>query len=85
VLADGHLPRHVAAGLAKEPDGRAVDGLAETGADEAGGAVGAHDIEASRDAGGTQEEFVVEKGLAFVARRAVSGSVDFAPMALRSG
>jgi len=85
VLADGHVLGHVAAGLAEEPDGCAVDGLAEAGADEAGGGDGAHDIEASRDAGGTQEEFVVEKGLAFVARRAVSGSFDFAPMALRSG
>ena len=37
VLADGHVLRHVAAGLAEEPDGRAVDGLAEAGADEAAG------------------------------------------------
>ena len=42
VLADGHVLGHVAAGLAEEPDGRAVDGLAEAGSDEAGGAVGAH-------------------------------------------
>ena len=42
VAADGHVLGHVAAGLAEEPDGRAVDGLAEAGADEAGGAVGAH-------------------------------------------
>ena len=35
VLADGHVLRHVAAGLAEEPDGSAVDGLAEAGADEA--------------------------------------------------
>ncbi len=42
VLADGHVLGHVATGLAEEPDGRAVDGLAETGSDEAGGAVGAH-------------------------------------------
>ena len=42
VLADGHVLGHVAAGLAEEPDGGAVDGLAEAGADEAAGAVGAH-------------------------------------------
>ena len=35
VAADGHVFRHVAAGLAEEPDGGAVDGLAEAGADEA--------------------------------------------------
>ena len=28
VLADGHVLGHVAAGLAEEPDGGAVDGLA---------------------------------------------------------
>ena len=37
VLADGHVLGHVAAGLAEEPDGGAVDGLAEAGADEAAG------------------------------------------------
>ena len=35
VLADGHVLRHVAAGLAEEPDGGAVDGLAEAGTNEA--------------------------------------------------
>ncbi len=40
VLADGHVLRHVAAGLAEEPDGRAVDGLAEAGAHEAAAALG---------------------------------------------
>ena len=40
VLADGHVLGHVAAGLAEEPDGRAVDGVAEAGADEAAGAFG---------------------------------------------
>ena len=40
VLADGHVLRHVAAGLAEEPDGGAVDGLAEAGADEAAAALG---------------------------------------------
>ena len=34
VLADGHVLRHVAAGLAKEPDGSAVDGEAEAGTNE---------------------------------------------------
>ena len=37
VLADGHVLRHVAAGLAEEPDRGAVYGLAEAGADKAGG------------------------------------------------
>src|ERR1700761_8400824 len=37
VAADGHVLGHVAAGLAEEPDGSAVDGLAQAGADEAGG------------------------------------------------
>ena len=40
VLADGHVLGHVAAGLAKEPDGGAVDGQAETGTDEAAGGGG---------------------------------------------
>ena len=35
VFADGHVLGHIAAGLAEEPDGSAVDGLAEAGADEA--------------------------------------------------
>ncbi len=35
VLADGHVLRHVAAGLAQKPDGSAIDGLAEAGANEA--------------------------------------------------
>ena len=35
VLADGHVFGHVAAGLAEEPDGGAVDGTTEAGADEA--------------------------------------------------
>ena len=34
VLADGHVLRHVAAGLAEEPDGGAVDGEAEAGTNE---------------------------------------------------
>jgi inorganic pyrophosphatase len=38
VLADGHVLGHVAAGLAEEPDGGAIDGLAEAGADEAAAA-----------------------------------------------
>ena len=42
VLAHGHVLGHIAAGLAEEPDGSAVDGLAEAGSDEAGGAVDAH-------------------------------------------
>ena len=37
VLADGHVLGHVAAGLAEEPDGRAIDGLAEAGTDESAG------------------------------------------------
>ncbi len=35
VLADGHVLGHVAAGLAEEPDGGAIDGLTQAGADEA--------------------------------------------------
>ena len=34
VLADGHVLGHVAAGLAEEPDGGAVDGAAEAGTNE---------------------------------------------------
>ena len=34
MLADGHVFGHVAAGLAEEPYGSAVDGKAQTGADE---------------------------------------------------
>jgi hypothetical protein len=40
VLADGHVLGHVAACLAKEPDGGAINGLAEAGADEAAAAFG---------------------------------------------
>ena len=36
VLADGPVLGHVAAGLAHEPDGRAVDGLGLAGANEVG-------------------------------------------------
>jgi hypothetical protein len=35
VLADGHVLRHIAAGLAEEPDWGSVDGLAEAGTNEA--------------------------------------------------
>ncbi len=35
VAADGHVLRHVAAGLAEKPDGSAVDGLAQAGTNEA--------------------------------------------------
>ncbi len=35
VLADVAVLLHVAAGLAQKPDGRAIDGLAQTGADKA--------------------------------------------------
>ena len=35
VLADLAVLLHVAAGLTEKPDGRAVDGTAETGTDEA--------------------------------------------------
>ncbi len=42
MLADSHVLRHVAAGLAEEPYGSAVDGLAETGSDEAAGRSGGH-------------------------------------------
>jgi hypothetical protein len=37
VAADGHVLGHVTAGLAEEPDGSAVDRLAEAGADETAG------------------------------------------------
>jgi hypothetical protein len=40
VAADGHVLGHVAAGLAEEPDGCAVNGMAEAGANEAAGAGG---------------------------------------------
>ncbi len=39
VAADGHVFGHIAAGLAEEPDGGAVDGLAEAGADETAAAL----------------------------------------------
>jgi hypothetical protein len=40
MLADGHVLGHVAAGLAEEPYGGTVDGVAEAGTDEAAGAGG---------------------------------------------
>jgi len=40
MLADGHVLGHIAAGLAEEPDGSAVHGLAEAGAHEAAGSDG---------------------------------------------
>ena len=51
VLADSHVLRHVAAGLAEEPDGGPVDGLAETGAHEAAGPDG-HGQRIGRQDGG---------------------------------
>ena len=40
MLAHGHVLGHIAAGLAEEPNGGAIDGLAETGANEAAAAFG---------------------------------------------
>ena len=40
VLTHGHVLGHVAAGLAEKPDGRAIHGLAEAGANEAAAALG---------------------------------------------
>jgi len=40
VLTDGHVLGHVAAGLAEEPDGGAIDRLAEAGAHEPAAALG---------------------------------------------
>ena len=40
MLTHGHVFGHIAAGLAEEPDGGAIDGLAETGANEAAAAFG---------------------------------------------
>ena len=40
MLAHGHVLGHIAAGLAEEPDGRAIHGLAQAGADEAAAALG---------------------------------------------
>jgi hypothetical protein len=40
MLADRHVFRHVSASLAEKPNGRAIDGTAETGAHEPAAALG---------------------------------------------
>ena len=56
MAADGHVFGHVAAGLAKEPDGGAVYGLAEAGADETAGGL---EVGKRQGAGGSGDWLVL--------------------------